>query len=122
QDDFAFDGVEDYLSRSADAGQPIDVVATRYPQAVLSWAHHFNGKLLAVGGYGRFAAAGQWALAPIDNIYAVGFAGVEFATGPKTAFLIEGRRYALVGLPSIPGGLPPTMHGTTVILDQRIGL
>lgn len=122
RDDFAFDGVEDYLSRVADPGQPIDTVATHAPQIVLSWAHHFNEHLLAVGGYGRYELAGTWATTPVDAIYGVGFAGVQFATGPKTALLIEGRRYALVGLPSTPSGPPPTMRGSTVIVDQRLGL
>jgi hypothetical protein len=122
RDDFALDAVDDYLSRPADPTQPVDLVATRSPQAVLSWSHHFTKKLLAVGGYGRFQTVGTWALAPVDAIYGVGFAGVEFATGPKTALLIEGRQYSLVGLPSMPGGLPPTMRGTAVIVDERVGL
>jgi hypothetical protein len=122
RDDFAFDGVEDYLSRPADAQQPIDVVAMRSPQAVVSWAHHFNAKLLAVAGYGRYAAIGTWALAPVDAIYGLAFAGVQFATGSRTALLIEGRHYALTGLPSMPGGPPPTMHGSGLLVDQRIGL
>src|SRR5580698_1179594 len=122
RDDFAFDAVEDYLSRVADPGQPIDTVATHAPQIVLSWAHHFNEHFLAVGGYGRYELAGTWATTPVDAIYGVAFAGVQFATGPKTALLIEGRRYALVGLPSTPGGPPPTMRGSTVIVDQRLGL
>ncbi len=121
-DDVAFDGVEDYLSRPADVGQPIDAVAMRVPQIVASWAHHFNGKLLAVVGYGRYQTTGVWATTPVDAIYGVGFAGVQFATGPKTALLVEGRRYALVGLPSMPFGLPPTMRGTALIVDQRIAV
>lgn len=122
QDDFAFDAVEDYLSRNAEPSQPIDVVADHLPQVVVSWAHHFNKKLLAVGGYGRYEAAGTWALTPVDAIYGVGFAGVQFATGPNTALLVEARRYALVGLPSMPNGAPPTMQGTSLIVDQRIGV
>lgn len=122
QDDIAFDGVEDYLNRSAAVTQPIDIVATRSPQLVVSWAHHFSKKLLAVGGYGRYATIGTWALTPVDAIYGLGFAGVQLATGPKTALLVEGRRYGLVGLPSAPNGLPPTMTGTGFIVDQRIGL
>jgi hypothetical protein len=121
-DDLAFDAVDDFLSRPADPSQPIDLVATRSPQAVLSWSHHFSKKLLAVGGYGRYQTVGTWALTPVDAIYAMGFAGAQFATGPATALLIEARRYALVGLPSMPGGPPPTMRGTGVIVDQRIGL
>lgn len=122
QDDIAFDGVQDYLSRNAAPTQPIDVVDDHLPQFVLSWAHHFNKKLLTVGGYGRYAAVGTWALTPVDAIYGVGFAGVQFATGPKTALLIEGRWYALTGLPSMPNGPPPTMNGTGLIVDQRIGI
>jgi hypothetical protein len=121
-DDLAFDGIEDYLSRRADPGQPRDTVATRAPQTVFSWAHHFSDKLLAVGGYGRYELAGTWATTPVDAIYGAAFGGVQFATGPHTAMLVEARRYALVGLPSIPGGLPPTMRGTAFIVDQRIDL
>ncbi len=119
-DDLAFDGVEDYLSRRADPGQPLDTVATRAPQTVFSWTHHFSKKLLAMAGYGRYELAGTWATTPVDAIYGAGFGGVQFATGPHTALLVEGRRYALVGLPSVPGGLPPTMRGTALIVDQRI--
>lgn len=121
-DDLAFDGVDDWLSRPADPTQRIDTVNTRAPQAVLSWAHHFNDRLIAVGGYGRYEIGGTWAEAPVDAIYGLGFAGVQFATGPNMAFLVEGRRYALVGLPSIPGGPPPTMRGTALIVDQKIGI
>jgi hypothetical protein len=121
-DDIAFDGVEDYLSRDAAPGQPLDVVATRSPEAVLSWAHHFGEKLLAVGGYGRYATVGRWAITPVDAIYGVAFAGVQLATGPNTALLVEGRRYALVGLPSIPYGPSPAMRGNALIVDQKIGL
>lgn len=121
-DDVAFDGVEDYLDRSADPGQAIDTVAMRAPQMVVSWSHHFSNTLLAVGGYGRFEMIGTWATTPVDGVYGVGFAGIQFATGPKTALLVEARRYALNGLPSLPGGPPPTMRGTALIVDQRIGL
>jgi hypothetical protein len=121
-DDLALDGVEDYLSRDADPGHATDTVAIRAPEFVASFAHHFSKSLIAVGGYGRYEAVGNWAITPVDAIYAIGFAGVQFATGPKSALLVEGRRYALVGLPSIVGGLPPTMRGTAFIVDQRIGI
>ncbi|HTX59011.1 MAG TPA: hypothetical protein VMH02_04980 [Verrucomicrobiae bacterium] len=119
-DDLAFDGVEDYLDRDADPGQPLDAVAMRAPQLVASWTHHFGKKFLAVGGYGRYEMTGMWAITPVDAIYGLGFAGVQFATGPKTALLVEARRYGLVGLPSQAGGLPPAMHGSALIVDQRI--
>ncbi len=121
-DDVAFDGIEDYLNRDADLGQPIDTVATRAPQLVASWTHHFSATMLAVGGYGRYEMIGTWATTPVDAIYGIGFGGVQFATGPQTALLVEARHYALTGLPSIPGGHPPTMRGTALIVDQRVGL
>jgi hypothetical protein len=122
RDDVVFDGVEDYLNRDADPREPIDAVAMRTPAFVASVQHHFSKKLLAVGGYGRYEATGEWATTPVNAIYGVGFAGVEFATGPKTGLLVEGRRYGLVGLPSAVGGLPPTLKGTALIVDQRIGI
>jgi hypothetical protein len=85
-------------------------------------AHHFSAKLLAVGGYGRFETTGRWAVTSVDAIYGVGFAGVQLATGTNTALLVEGKRYALAGLPSIPHGPPPMMRGTALIVDQKIGL
>lgn len=121
-DDVALDSVEDYLNRDADPGQAIDTVATRAPQVVGSWTHHFSDKLLTVGGYGRYELIGTWATTPVDAIYGIGFVGVQFATGPNTALLIEGRHYGLVGLPSIPGGMPPTMKGTALIVDQHVSI
>lgn len=121
-DDVALDAVEDYLSRPADVAQPIDAVATHAPQVVLSWTHHFSDKLLAVGGYGRYELVGTWATTPVDAIYGDAFAGVEFATGPKTWLLVEARRYALVGFPSFVGGPPPTMRGSAFIVDQKVKL
>jgi hypothetical protein len=121
-DDLAFDGVDDFLSRVPDPGQEIDTVNTRAPQAIVSWTHHFSNDFIAVGGYGRYEISGTWAFTPVDAIYGLGFAGVELATGPNMTLLIQGRRYALVGLPSIPGGLPPTMRGTALIVDQKIGI
>jgi hypothetical protein len=121
-DDLALDGVEDYLNRDADPGHAVDTVAIRAPEFVASFAHHFSKTLVAVGGYGRYEAIGTWAITPVDAVYGIGFAGVQFATGPNTALIVEGRRYALVGLPSTVGGLPPTMRGTAFIVDQRIRL
>ncbi|MBV8067262.1 MAG: hypothetical protein JO113_04735, partial [Candidatus Eremiobacteraeota bacterium] len=68
-DDFAFDGVNDYLSRPSDPGQAVDTVAMQSPEFIVSWVHHFGKKLLAAGGYGRYESVGTWALAPVDAIY-----------------------------------------------------
>jgi hypothetical protein len=122
RDDVAFDGVEDVLNRAAAPGQAVDTVAIRAPQFVVSWSHHFSGSLLAAGGYGRYEAIGTWATTPVDAVYGMVFAGVQFATGLHTALLVEARRYGLVGLPSAPGGLPPTLRGTQLVVDQRVSL
>ncbi len=122
RDDVSVDAVDDFLSRAADAGQAIDTVSTRAPQTVFAWTHHFSHRLLAAAGYGRYALAGTWATTAVDGIYGVAFAGVQIATTANTALLVQARRYALVGLPSIPEGPPPAMHGTALIVDQRISL
>ncbi len=121
-DDVTLDSVDDYLSRDADPAQAEDTVAIRALQLVGSLVHHFSNSLITVAGYGRYEAAGAWAITPVDAVYSVGFAGVQFATGPSTALLVEGRRYALAGLPSEVGGPPPTMHGTLVVVDERISI
>jgi len=121
-DDLSLDAVDDYLSRPADPQQPVDTVAISAPQLVFTWSHRFNKKTTAATGYGRYATYGTWALAPVNAASAVVFAGAQFATGPKTALMIEARHYTLVGLPTMPGGPPPTMHGTGLIVDQSIGL
>ncbi len=122
RDDLSFDAVNDYLSRPADPGQPLDLVNDHLPQFVATWGHHFSNTLLAMGGYGRYQAIGTWAITPLNAIYGVAFAGVQFATGPKSAILIQGRRYALVGFPSMPDGPPPTMKGTALIVDQKFSI
>ncbi|HKE36790.1 MAG TPA: hypothetical protein VKB39_05125, partial [Candidatus Baltobacteraceae bacterium] len=122
RDDVAFDGVEDYLDRPSLGTQTIDTVAMRTPELVFSVTHHFSKTLLASAGYGRYEAVGTWATTPVQAIYGLGFAGVQFATGPKSALLVQVRRYALTGVPSAPDGLPPTMQGTGLVVDQRIGI
>jgi hypothetical protein len=85
RDDLVFDGVEDYLDRAPAAGQTIDTVAMRTPEFVVSAQHHFSKSLVAAAGYGRYEAVGTWATTPVKADYGLGFAGVEFSTGPKTA-------------------------------------
>ncbi len=123
-DDVVFDGVEDYLNRDADAGQPLDVVDTRSPLVVLSWATTLAASTLRgrrlrplrndwkMGDYTRRRNLRRWLRRrPARD-------GERTRRGP----LVEGRRYALTGLPSIPYGPPPTMRGTAFIVDQKIGL
>jgi hypothetical protein len=122
RDDIAFDGVEDYLDRPSLGTQTIDTVAMRTPELIFSVTHHFSKTLLASAGYGRYEAVGTWGTTPVQSIYGLGFAGVQFSTGPRSALLLQVRRYALNGVPSVPGGLAPTMQGTGIVVDQRIGI
>lgn len=119
-DDVVFDGVDDFLYRPALPGHSIDIVNVRTPEAVLSVQHHFSKRLIAAVGYGRYEASGQWATTPVYGVWGIGFGGVQFATGPHAALLIEARRYGLTGLPSVPNGVAPTMTGTAFVVDQRI--
>ncbi|HEV7180261.1 MAG TPA: hypothetical protein VGN11_10320, partial [Candidatus Baltobacteraceae bacterium] len=120
KDDVAIDGVFDALHRDADAGHAQDYADMRYPQIVASVQHHFSKSAIGVAGYGRYSANGTWATTPVLGIDGVAFVGAQFTTGPATQLLVQIRRSALVGLPSIPGGPPPDMRATSLIVDQRV--
>ena len=93
-----------------------------YPQVVGSIQHHWNKRMVATIGYGRYSANGSWATTPVLGIYGVAFAGGEcdFTNGQQ--LLVRVQRYGLTGLPSVPGGPAPTVRGTSIIVDQRIQL
>jgi hypothetical protein len=121
-DDVVLDAIEDFLYRPSFPGHAIDAVNIRAPQTVLSLQHHVSSRLIAVGGYGRYQEIGDWASTPVNGTWGVAFAGAQWATSSHTALLVEARRYALTGLPSAPGGLPPTMTGTALVVDHRISI
>lgn len=119
-DDLAFDTVWDRSYRPAI--DPVDFVSINYPQVVGSVQHHWNKRMVATVGYGRYSANGSWSTTPVQGIYGVAFAGAEWDFTNGQQLLVQLRRYGLTGLPSVPGGLPPTVRGTALIVDQRIQL
>jgi hypothetical protein len=119
-DTFAIDFARDVQYRPYDGTAFSDLVDMRYDQAVISEQHTFTKKLLAVAGYGRYSSSGMWTTTPVTGIYAVGYAGGEWAFDGNQQLLVEVRRYGLTGVPSIPGGPPPTLRGTALVIDHHI--
>ncbi|HUA07907.1 MAG TPA: hypothetical protein VMA98_01450 [Candidatus Acidoferrales bacterium] len=119
-DDVTLDSVWDRSYRPA--LDPIDFVSMNYPQIVGSFQHHWNKKMVAAIGYGRYSANGYWSTTPVQGIYGVAFAGGQWDFSHGQQLLVQLRRYGLTGLPSEPGGPPPTLRGTVLIVDQRIQL
>ena len=97
-----------------------DLVDMRYPQVVFAEQHRFSPNVLAAVGYGRYSANGMWSTTPVIGIYGLGFLGGEFSFDQgRQQLLIEVRQYALTGLPSIPAGPPPTLRGTSLVVDHH---
>jgi hypothetical protein len=119
KDDLALDFVWDRSYRPAGA-DPVDLVDTNYPQVVASWQHHWSKRALGAIGFGRYSANGTWSTTPVLGIYDSAFAGAQWDFGNGQQLLLSVRRYGLTGLPSIPGGPPPTMRGTALVVDHRI--
>lgn len=119
-DDLVFDTVWDRSYRPAI--DPVDFVSVNYPQVVGSIQHHWNKRMVATIGYGRYSANGAWSTTPVQGIYGEAFLGGEWDFTNGQQLLIQLRRYGLTGLPSVPGGPAPTLRGTALIVDQRIQL
>ncbi|MGB6060382.1 MAG: hypothetical protein WBG27_01670 [Candidatus Aquilonibacter sp.] len=119
-DDVVLDSVWDRSYRPAT--DPVDFVSINYPQAIGTFQHHWGKKMVAAIGYGRYSANGTWSTTPVLGIYGEAFVGGEWDFTNGQQLLIQLRRYGLTGLPSEPGGPPPTMRGTSLIVDQRIQL
>lgn len=117
-DDLALDSVWDRAYRPAI--DPVDVVSMNEPQIVASIQHHYRKRLLAALGYGRYSANGAWSTTPVQGIYGVGFAGAQWDFGNGRQVLVQLRRFALVGLPSIRQGPTPDLRGTTLVVDERV--
>ncbi len=118
--DLAFDTVWDRSYRPA--LDPVDLVSMNYPQVIGSIQHHWNKRIVASIGYGRYSANGSWSTTPVQGIYGVAFAGGEWDFTNGQQLLVQLQRYGLTGLPSVPGGPPPTVRGTALVVDQRITL
>lgn len=121
RDDLVLDSVWDRSYRPAGT-DPLDYVSMNYPEFVASWQHHWTKKSLAVAGYGRYSANGQWSVTPVAMIYDAAFAGAQWDFSDGQQLLVQLRHYTTHGAPSIPRSASPATQGTTVIVDHRISL
>ena len=120
-DTIGVDFARDTQLRAYNPAAPGDYVDMRYPQIVVSDVHRFSDDLRAEAGYARYSASGTWTLTPVTGIYTMGFAGVQFNfDSSRQQLFVQIRRYGLTGLPSIPGGPPPTLRGTAIVVDHHI--
>jgi hypothetical protein len=120
--DVTLDFVDDMMHRDAAATQPQDAVSYEAPQTVLTISKNFKGKLLGAAGFGRYAMIGSWADGASTNVnyqQAVYFVGSQYAESLHAAALVQFRRAAFSGLPSIPHGPSPDFHGTLIVFEQR---
>ena len=120
RDSFSIDYAHDLQHRDYTGSAAADLVAIRYPQAILAEQHSFSKRLIAEAGYGRYEVEGTWATTPVDAFYGMGFVGTEWDFGKGQQLFVQLRRFGLNGEPSIPGGLPPTLHGTAIVVDHHI--
>ncbi len=119
-DDVVVDSVWDRSYRPAT--DPVDFVSINYPQIIGTFQHHWSKKMVAAIGYGRYSANGYWSTTPVLGIYGEAFVGGEWDFTNGQQLLVQLRHYGLTGLPSEPGGPPPTLRGTALVVDQRIQL
>ncbi len=119
RDTISLDYANDSQHRGYTGANAVDLVDMRYPQLVLADQHAFSKHFLASAGYGRYQAAGMWTTTPVNGIYGVGFVGAEWDLGRLGQFFVQLRRFGVVGLPSIPGGPPPTLRGIGLVVDHH---
>jgi hypothetical protein len=122
RDTIGIDYERDTQSRAYDGPATGDLVDMRYSQIVAAESHRFSKRLTAAVGYARYGADGMWSTTPVSGVYACGFLGAEWEFTHGQQVFVQIRRYGVVGLPSIPGNLPPTLRGTSVIVDHHISL
>ncbi|MDQ2991614.1 MAG: hypothetical protein M3R30_02185 [Candidatus Eremiobacteraeota bacterium] len=120
RDLLSLDFARDTLRRGVRNGAAVDFVDMRYPQLVIQDRHVFSPRLIGVVGYGRYAAGGTWTTTPVEVRYATAFAGAELDFGNGRQLFAQLRTFGLNGMPSIPGGPPPTFRGTAFTLEHRI--
>jgi hypothetical protein len=119
KDSLSLDFANDAQSRDPDGPYAQDFVGMRYPQIVVNDAHRFSKSLLLSAGYMRYHATGTWTVTPVDAIYAAGLFGAEWDMGRAGQLFVQLRRYGTTGIPSIPGGPPPTFRGTGIVVDHH---
>jgi hypothetical protein len=119
-DTLSIDYAHDLQHRDFTGNAATDLVAIRYPQAIIAEQHSFSKRLIGEAGYGRYEVEGTWATTPVDAFYGMGFVGTEWDFGKGQQLFVQLRKFGLNGAPSIPGGPPPTLHGTAIVVDHHI--
>ncbi|MBV9277764.1 MAG: hypothetical protein JOZ97_05965 [Candidatus Eremiobacteraeota bacterium] len=119
--DLTLDYINDTMHRDNAPSHPEDHVSYQAPQAVLTIAHRFSPAALADVGFGRYAMRGSFASTAtnVDYFQNVGFVGAQLAESDHAALLVQLRRSAFAGLPSISNGASPNFGATTLIVEQR---
>ncbi|MBV9972401.1 MAG: hypothetical protein JO135_03615 [Candidatus Eremiobacteraeota bacterium] len=119
--DVTLDYVNDTMHRDNAPHHPEDHVSYQAPQAVLTFAHRFSSAALADIGFGRYAMRGSYASTAtnVDFFQNVGFVGAQLVESEHASVLLQLRRSAFAGLPSIRNGPPPNFNATTLIIEQR---
>ncbi len=120
--DVTLDYVNDVMHRGYAPAQSQDYVSYQAPQAILTLTHKFNGSFLADAGFAHYAMSGSFGQAyhNVDYFQNTFFIGAQFSTSPHGAMLVQLRRGAFVGIPSILNGPSPNSHATTIIVEQRM--
>ncbi len=118
RDTLSVDFANDAQHRDAPSG-PLDGVDTRYPQMVVAEQHRFSPHFIANLAYERYHASGVWAATPLGDTFAAGILGGEFDFGRAGQLFVQVRRYGVWGTPSLPGGPPPTLTGTQLVVDHH---
>ncbi|MBV8812391.1 MAG: hypothetical protein JO033_27285, partial [Acidobacteriaceae bacterium] len=119
--DVTLDYVNDTMHRDNALNHPEDHVSYQAPQAVLTFAHRFSAAALADIGFGRYAMRGSFASTAtnVDFFQNVGFVGAQLVESEHASVLLQLRRSAFAGLPSIRNGPSPNFNATTLIIEQR---
>jgi hypothetical protein len=120
--DFNLELTDATLGRAGANGNPADAVAMNYPGGTFSFARPINPRLYGSIGAGRYAVDGSFANSGPKNAdlaESVIFAGLQYSKDPKSVYHLQYRLYSVKGIPTIPGGPSPNMHGPQLILEQR---
>jgi hypothetical protein len=119
--DVTLDLTEDTMRRPAVPGQPQDTVSYDNPEAVLTISRHIGGALIASGGLARYGMRGSFGQGStnVDFAQRTAFAGLELRESVHASSLLTLRRAAFAGIPTEPGGPPPSFTGTLLVFEQR---
>jgi hypothetical protein len=122
--DIVIDWTEDAIRRPALPGHASDTVNYHTPQYTMYLTRQLTPSVLVSAGYAQYFMNGSFAQAyeNVDFGQREGFIGAELRESPHTATLFTLRRSAFSGYAITPGGPPPDVTGTLLVLEQRLTL